>query len=81
MDLANTKLSSVELIRTGQCRCIDEPKGKHGLEGYQLNESYKYQIVRNEDETYMRVYPSAMFPDFYETCGSATFKRYFKPLF
>jgi len=64
---------------TGECICIYEPRGDNGLEGYQLNNTYKYAY--NDSENYYKVYPTDIDgrPDDYcERCGPKIFAKYFK---
>lgn len=65
-------------MKETQCKCIAEPRGDDGLEGFVLNDTYKYQKLTAEDKKeYYRVYVT---PFYYETCGPKVFKRYFKEL-
>jgi hypothetical protein len=57
--------------------CIDEPRGRGGLEGYSLDEKYFYERVEPADKPpYYRVWPVAE-DAYYETCSPQTFNRYF----
>jgi hypothetical protein len=58
-----------------ECKCIYEPRGDHGLEGYGLNNIYNCSF--NVNSNCYRVYP-VIDSLFYETCGPNVFKRYFK---
>jgi len=62
--------------KAGYCKCINEPRGNHGLEGYSRNKIYKFEecclYMR-----YFRVYPDIN-SDYYETCGPFVFHYYFK---
>lgn len=72
-------MSSV--IEKGICCCIEEPRGRSGLEGYLLGEEYYYEIVRvtADGRTHARVYPIHE-GDYYETCGTLVFLRHFEKL-
>jgi hypothetical protein len=64
----------------GKCICIYEPRGDHGLEGYQLNDTYLFQICYDKKgKKYYRVFPTEE-TDYYETCGPIIFKKYFKEI-
>lgn len=71
-----------ELLTQGTCSCIFEPAGVQGLEGYQLGSKYKYHRMSRDKHgnPYYRVFPSADWPDYYETCNSITFARHFEPV-
>jgi hypothetical protein len=69
-------------VGTYQALCKLEPRGDHGLEGYQAGQTYKceYRTVGARDgKPYFRIWPvcSDDQPDYYETCSPAVFKRYF----
>jgi hypothetical protein len=70
---------SFELIEESFCKCIFQPMGDYGLEGYQKNNTYRAQIMLNTQtrQKYVRVYPDNSFPDYYETCSTRNFKDYF----
>lgn len=55
------------------CQCMIEPRGDHGLEGFQRDCIYFFEIK----EKYVRVY---LTPDYYETCSTRTFIYYFKEI-
>jgi hypothetical protein len=40
--------NSINVIKSGLARCITEPRGRHGLEGYGLGQTYRFE--RCEDE-------------------------------
>ena len=56
--------------------CKNEPRGDYGLEGFQLGELYKVQVVENKVGYYIRVYPKGN-DDYYETCSTLAFSRFF----
>lgn len=69
------------ILKTGLCECIYEPRGDHGLEGYQLNEFYRFEFKRNkEGQEYYKVFPDKMFTAYGETCSRISFKKYFKEI-
>jgi hypothetical protein len=51
--------------------------GAHGLEGYQVGDRYRCQLVLKEDSKYYRVWPEQD-STYYETAKVPTFLRYFK---
>jgi hypothetical protein len=60
------------------CRCDVEPRGDRGLEGYQKDLSYRYQIIQpGFEKAYYRVWPNADDPDYYECCSPRAFHLYF----
>ncbi len=59
-----------------KCKCIYEPKGDKGLEGYILNENYKYILTKDIRSIYYKVYP--IDSNYFETCSPVAFKKYFK---
>lgn len=68
-----------ELINSGNVKCILEPMGKNGLEGYGLDEVYFFE----EFPEFYVLFPSKYdkdicFPGYTETCGKGIFKKYFK---
>ena len=69
-------------IRSGHCVCWYEPRGLHGLEGYQRNDTYMFQHMKDKKGEYYRVYPEigelGGSSTYYETCGRKIFNRYFK---
>lgn len=62
------------------CRCVREPNGDAGLEGYNEGDTYRCErVCCGPKAPYWRVWPDPEFaPTYYETCGVGTFKRYFK---
>ena len=72
-------MSKFSVVLEGTCKCTLAPMGDHGLEGYDKNETYRYQLMLDEpnNKEYYRVYPTLDFPDYYETCAKHHFKKYF----
>jgi hypothetical protein len=74
-------------IIKGSAICIKEPQGRHGLDGFKLNQIYPFyfcDISRNEwtcinDGTFYKVFQSNELKSF-ERCGLKTFKKYFKEI-
>lgn len=65
--------------QTGICRCVFQPEGRYGLEGYQLGETYRFSLMNDEKlYGYYRVYPGGSFPDYYETCSRLAFGMCFE---
>ena len=63
-----------------RCECIEEPRGRKGLEGYSRGLKYRFE-KRKEDKNgkpYIRVYPLEDY--YYETCSINSFKRFFKEI-
>jgi len=71
-------MTAISIVTDTFARCVKEPRGQHGLEGYALGESYRFQRCENGQGRYCRVYPSRSFPDYYETCGEGIFADYFE---
>ena len=69
---------SIKIIETGLAGCVAEPRGSHGLEGYGLGQSYKFERCEGGKKRYCRVYPDPDFPAYYETCGEVVFAGYFE---
>lgn len=67
-----------EVIEDGQAACIFAPMGDNGLEGYQHQDTYRFQRMRCDGQEWFRVYPDPDIPDYYETCGPKVFPRYFQ---
>lgn len=67
----------VTATHEGVCECIREPRGKGGMEGYDLRERYTFRRMKRVPGggTYVRVYHR---PDYYETCGPVEFLELFK---
>jgi hypothetical protein len=36
-------IDPITTIETGLARCVNEPRGRHGLEGYGLGQSYRIE--------------------------------------
>ncbi len=63
----------------GVCECIYEPRGDHGLEGYQRNDKYFFEKAVNNDtnKVHFRIYPTLSRDNYYECCRKGIFKRHF----
>jgi hypothetical protein len=70
----------ITIIEAGLARRVAEPRGQHGLEGYGLGQSYRFERCQDGKGRYCRVYPDRRFPDYYETCGEVVFAGYFEPV-
>jgi hypothetical protein len=68
----------ITIIESGLARCVAEPRGSHGLEGYGLDQSYRFERCQGGKGRYCRIYPDVSFPDYYETCGERVFADYFE---
>ena len=73
------KTPTLKIIECGFARCVTEPRGSHGLEGYGLGQSYRFERCEDGKGRYCRVYPDESFPSYYETCGEIVFAGYFEP--
>lgn len=58
---------------THKVTCIKEPRGSHGLEGYQVGEVYD----ASRADGYWRVWPVSG-QSYYEVCGLMAFHKYFE---
>ena len=71
-----TKQSTI--LETGFCECKYEPRGDHGLEGYQRGDTYKWERKQNNSgEVYFKVFPYKGFPSYGETCSKNVFNKHF----
>lgn len=70
----------VEIIREGSCVCHREPlNGERGLEGYNRDTVYRFQLCKGPKERYYRIYHNdSAAPGYYETCGPVEFLSYFR---
>jgi hypothetical protein len=68
------------IIEIGTAKCIYEPRGEHGLEGYQCGEIYKYEYKETEHlRRYYKIFPNdALCPTYGENVGRNSFKKYFE---
>lgn len=85
-------MKRIVIVTEGRARCTYEPRGASGLEGYQRGLSYAFKCVRMNKKKHFRVYPGQEFkdnqptptrlfcadPEYYETTGPNTFRRYFE---
>jgi hypothetical protein len=70
--MADISLGNIEI-----CRCIEEPRGRNGLEGYVRGETYFCERCKN-GKPYWRIWPeSGDDSEYYETCGPMTFSKFF----
>jgi hypothetical protein len=70
----------ITIIEASLARCVTEPRGSHGLEGYGLGQSYRFERCEDGKGRYCRIYPDGDFPSYYETCGEGVFAGYFEPI-
>lgn len=63
-------------------KCIEEPQGYSGLEGYQKKRLYRAQFMLKDKDNkpYYRMFPDTAYPDYYETCSVQTFHKFFEEL-
>lgn len=59
--------------------CFKEPRGDHGLEGYQLHDVYHCRLINtNDGKTIVGIIPDVQYNPLYEeTCTFAIFRKYF----
>jgi len=71
---------TTRVVQKGSVACVYEPRGDKGLEGYQLNEFYKFEEMQDSKGIYYRVYPDCLdWPNkYYETCNKVSFRKYFQ---
>lgn len=67
------------VIKNGECECIYEPRGSHGLEDYMYGYKYRFQLMENLDGKYYRLYPDWN-SYYYETCSNRIFSNFFNIL-
>jgi hypothetical protein len=70
----------ITIIETGLGRCVTEPRGANGLEGYGLGLSYRFERCEDGKMRYCRLYPDVSVSDYYETCGEVVFAGFFEPI-
>ena len=66
------------LLHSGRVKCIYEPRGDYGLEGYQLDQFYDYEMFEKDGKKYARVYPDKLFPSYFECCSFYHFNTVFE---
>jgi hypothetical protein len=68
----------ITLIEFGlACRRL-EPLAPRGLEGYSLDQVYRFERCEDGKGRHCRVYPDGSFPGYYETCGERVFAELFE---
>lgn len=85
------KAKSATIVKRTFARCIREPRGDAGLEGYLLGGIYKAILCEDRKGPYWRMYPGHEYElvpigqdkwgdagMYYETCSPAAFKRNFE---
>jgi hypothetical protein len=75
-----TMSDSTKILESGLARCVTEPRGANGLEGYGLEQSYRFERCQDANGRYCRVYPGGSSLNYYETCGEVVFAGYFEPV-
>ena len=72
------------IFTEGKAKCVFEPRGRNGLEGYDQDDIYRFQRCSN-GENYIRVFPGSAHPEwdvsegkYYETCGPNEFLKFFE---
>ncbi|HEV2664063.1 MAG TPA: hypothetical protein VG324_04090 [Blastocatellia bacterium] len=68
----------ITVIESGLARCRLEPRGASGLEGYSLDQVYRFERCEDGKGRYCRVYPDECFPGYYETYGERVFSELFE---
>lgn len=69
--------NKIKILKIGTAKCIYEPRGDHGLEGYQLNQYYKYNLKEDKKGQYYAIFPTHIDTSYYETCSLRVFKKFF----
>lgn len=46
---------TLNIIETGLARCVTEPRGANGMEGYSLGQSYGFERCKGKRGRYCRV--------------------------
>lgn len=69
-----------EIIESGRCKCVYEPRGDYALEGYQLNDFYDYELKIGDKGRYFKVYPGSISRSriYGECCSVRTFRKCFE---
>lgn len=67
----------MEILSFGVCKCIREPQGDFGLEGYSNNEKYRFQLMSDSKSKYFRLYPNND-SEYYECCEPGVFRKHFE---
>ena len=75
-----TETLTTTIIESGRASCVTEPRGRHGLEGYGLGQTYRFERCQDGKGRYCRVYPDRSLPGYYETCGEGVFAGCFEPV-
>ena len=62
-----SQTNSITIIETGLARCVAEPRGSHGLEGYGLGQSYRFERCQDGKGRYagciqMKAFPTTTKP-------------------
>ncbi len=70
------------VMATGTAVCHREPRdGEHGLEGYNLRDTYRFTRMKAANGGYIRVYPDVAdgaSASYYEVCGRDVFLKFFR---
>lgn len=69
-----------EILETGKCQCIYEPRGDYGLEGFQLNDIYSYEKQKSiKNGIYYKILLNDQLSPLYgEYCKQKAFNKCFK---
>lgn len=70
----------ITVIESGLAYCRLESRGPSGLEGYSLDQVYRFERCEDGKGHHCRVYPGGSFPGYYETCGERVFAECFEPV-
>lgn len=68
---------NAEIVTELVAVCIHEPRGDHGMEGYQRAGSYRCQFVEGNSPRYYRVFPDIE-SDYYECAVPRAFTKFFR---
>lgn len=74
------KIIKYKLLHRGRCKCVYEPRGDYGLEGYQLNLFYDYEMRQSEQHgRYYKVNCNdKLSPGYGQTCTPRAFNKFFE---
>lgn len=67
------------VLHSGRCKCIYEPRGDYGLEGFQLNKFYDYEMRESPKYgKYFKINCGDVFnPTYGQTCTPRAFNKFF----
>lgn len=70
---------SITIYQTGKVKCIREPRGDAGLEGFTLGSEYEFKRVTDTGMSiWYQICPDPRMPKYLERCDPPDFKKYFE---